>query len=87
VLRAGEQREHGALLANEASLEHDDAVGDARDDAEVVRNEQEREAELGAQLGEQLEDAACTDTSSADVISSQTTRSGLAASARAIATR
>jgi hypothetical protein len=44
-----------ALLADEAALEHEHAVGDGRDDAEVVGDEEEREAEIGAQLGEQLE--------------------------------
>ena len=39
-----------------ARVHHDDAVGEARDHAEVVGDEQEREAEVAAEVGEQLED-------------------------------
>ena len=44
------------LLADDAALEDEHAVGDARDDAQVVRDEEHREAEIVAQLGEQIED-------------------------------
>jgi len=55
VRRPGEELRHRPLLADDALLEHEDAVGDAGDDAEVVRDEEEREAELRPQLGEELE--------------------------------
>ena len=43
------------FLADQPLLEHEHAVGDRRHDTEVVRDEQQAEPELVAQLGEQLE--------------------------------
>jgi hypothetical protein len=58
-----------------------------RTTAEVVRDEQVGQAELGLQVGSRLMTWAWIDTSSADTGSSATTSFGFSASARAIAMR
>ena len=64
--RAGRACRGGAARANKsaalrglddlAGIHHGDPVRDARDDAEVVRDQQERDAELALQIGEQPQD-------------------------------
>ncbi len=52
--------EHGvdvADLDDPSEVHHGDAVGDVADDGEVVGDEQVREAELGAELVEEVDDA------------------------------
>ena len=48
MLRLGEQAIGGARLDDAAGLHHRDAVGHVSHDAQVVRDEQQREAALGA---------------------------------------
>ena len=55
VLRAREHLLGQARLADATALQHEHVVGDRPDDGEVVRDEQERKAELRAQLLEQLQ--------------------------------
>ena len=69
-------------------VEDGDPVGDVADDAEVVRDEEvARPASRACSSTSRLRIAACTDTSSAEVGSSQTTSFGSPANARAIASR
>ena len=46
----------GAALDHLAGIHHRDAVGDARDDAEIVGDQDHRHAELALQVGEQTQD-------------------------------
>ena len=87
VVRPGEDGLGGAELHQPAEVEHGDAVGQVAHDAEVVRDEEVRDALARCSSTSRLRIAACTDTSSAEVGSSQTTTSGSPANARAIATR
>ena len=77
----------GPALDDRAGVQHDDVVADPPHDVEVVRDEQVADAELGLQRSSRLRICAWTDTSSAEVGSSQTTRSGPVASARAMPSR
>jgi hypothetical protein len=54
--RVAEQLPHRSPLDNLSAVHHQHARGDFGDDAEVVRDEQDREAESLLQVGEQLED-------------------------------
>ena len=67
--------------------DHADAVGHVPDDGEVMTDEQVGEAEFVLQIAHQIENCACTETSSAEVGSSHTMNSASDASARAIAMR
>ena len=57
VLRVREQLLDGRLLDLAARVHDDDAVGDVRDDAEVVRDQDDRGPETLAQLTQEVEDA------------------------------
>ena len=66
----------------------DDAVGDVLDDAEIVADEEIGELELAARSSmNRLRTCAWIETSSAATASSQTSNSGLTASARAMPMR
>ena len=87
VVRPVEDRLGRAQLHQPAEVEHGDAVGQVADDAEVVRDEDVGDLRSRWRSASRFRIAACTETSSADVGSSQTTRRGSPANARAIATR
>ena len=55
MLRALQQLLDGPLLADHASVEHEHPIGDARNHAEVVGDEEQGQTQIGAQLGEELE--------------------------------
>ena len=57
VLRVREQLVDGRLLHLAARVHDEHAVGDVRDDAEVVRDQDDRRPEPLAQLAQQVEDA------------------------------
>ena len=77
-----------AHLHQPAEVEHRDPVGQVADDAEVVGDEQVGDVRSSrCRSASRLRIAACTDTSSAEVGSSQTTSRGSPAKARAMATR
>src|ERR1019366_7271357 len=44
------------LFLDAAALHHDDVVGEVLDDADVVRDEEKRQAEIALQLGQEVED-------------------------------
>ena len=46
VLRGGQHVEDGAALDDAAVLHHDDAVGERADDVHLVRDDEDRDAEL-----------------------------------------
>jgi hypothetical protein len=50
-----QEAERRAFFADLAAVEHEHAIGHARDDAKIVRDEQERQVELDAQFSQQLE--------------------------------
>jgi hypothetical protein len=56
VLRRPEEALYGRLLDDLPGVHHEGAVGHLRDDAEIVRDEEHREAELVAQAEQELED-------------------------------
>ena len=58
VLRVAEQRPHRRLFDDAAGVHHGDAIRLLRDDAEVVGDEQQREAEARLQIAQQVEDLA-----------------------------
>ena len=68
-------------------IEHRNAIGQITHHVQIMRDEHVAHAAFALQVGEQIEDRACTETSSAEVGSSQTTTRGSPANARAIATR
>ena len=51
-----EQRPHGSLLDDPPGIHHGNAIGGVSDDAEVVRDEQQRKAEVVLELTQQVED-------------------------------
>ena len=88
MVRAGEDGLRVADLHEPAEVEHRDAVGDVAHDAEVVGDEEVASRPARAcSSTRRLRIAAWTETSSAEVGSSQTTIRGSPAKARAIATR
>ena len=70
-----------------AEIEHGDPVGEVTHHAKVVRDEDVADLLLRCRSASRLRIAACTETSSAEVGSSQTTMRGSPAKARAMATR
>ena len=56
VQRRREQRRHRRALDDLARVHHRDAIGDARDDAEIVRDQDERHPELALQRLQQVQD-------------------------------
>ena len=76
-----------AFLDNAAGIHDGDAAADISDKAEIVADHQDGRSPLGAKIAHQLDDLACTVTSSAVVGSSAIRRSGPHASAIAIITR
>jgi hypothetical protein len=54
VRRLGEDGRRRAFLADDAALEDEHAVSDARDESEVVRDEKQRQAKLAAKLVQEL---------------------------------
>ena len=88
MVRAFEHRLRRPELHEAAEVEHRDAIGQVADDAEIVRDEDvARPVARACRSTSRLRIAACTETSSAEVGSSQTTSRGSPANARAIATR
>ena len=78
----------GRELHDPAEIHHRDAAGDVADDAQVVRDEQIRQGELGpASSVSRFTTWAWIETSSAETGSSQTMNSGRSASARAMPMR
>ena len=55
MLRRGEQRFDRRLLDDSARVHHGHSIGHLRDDAEVVSDEEEREAESCLQVAQQVE--------------------------------
>ena len=85
VLRPGQHVVGAALLDGDAVLQHDDAVGDIGDHAEIVGDEQHARCHAcGATRAISLRICACVVTSSAVVGSSAISRRGSRASAMAI---
>ena len=87
VVRPVEDDVSGAELHHAAEVEDGDPVGEVAHDAEVVRDEEVRDPARACSSTSRLRIAAWTETSSAEVGSSQTTSFGSPANARAIATR
>ena len=56
VTARAEHGRRGASLDDFAGIHHGHAVGDARDNAEIVRDEQERDAELALQVDQEPQD-------------------------------
>ena len=56
MARIAEQLAHRRLLDDPSGVHHRDAVGHLGDDAEVVRDEEQREAEPLLQIAQQVED-------------------------------
>ena len=56
VTRRGQQIGAAAALHHPAVIQHHDLVGHVGDDAEIVRDEQDRHAELGLELLHELQD-------------------------------
>ena len=87
MVRRREDGRRRADLHHAAEVEDGDPVGEVADDAEVVRDEEVGDALLPWRSTSRFRIAAWTDTSRAEVGSSQTTTRGSPANARAMATR
>lgn len=87
VTRAGEQLLRVALLHDAAKIHDRDAIRHVANHAHVMTDEQIGQPQLVWRRRIRFSTCACTDTSSADVGSSQTRNSGSLAKARAMEMR
>ena len=87
VARIPQNIAHRAALTYLPLSEHQHVVGNSGGHAEVVRNEQQCEAHAVPQVKQQVKDDGLDRDVEREVTSSQTSKSGRAASARARATR
>ena len=55
MLRLMEERPHGALLDDAASVHHGDAIRGFRDDAQIVGDDEQRQVECGLHLAQEVQ--------------------------------